>query len=135
MGRRPDEEEVAREMNVDMNGYLSILKSCAGLSVVSIEEVSDSIDESRDNVIGSALANHENPEEYAETHELKEMLAGEVGKLPEKERTVLTQYYQEGVNMKHIATALGVSEARVCQLHAQAIGKLRPVMSRYRGDE
>jgi RNA polymerase sigma factor FliA len=130
-GRYPNEEEIAAEMNMDLNEYLSMLRSCGNLSVVSIEDVSESVGESRDRVIGYVLDDDENPEKYAEFYELERILAGELQKLPEKQRIVINLYYHEDMNMKEIAKTLGVTEARVCQIHAQAIVNLRPAMQRH----
>jgi RNA polymerase sigma factor FliA len=131
MGRYPNEEEIAEELGIDLDEYLSMLRSCGNLSVVSIEDVSESVGESRDRVIGYVLDDDENPEKYAEFYELERILAAELQKLPEKQRIVLTLYYHEDMNMKEIAKTLGVTEARVCQIHAQAIINLRPSMQRH----
>ncbi|MGD0232219.1 MAG: FliA/WhiG family RNA polymerase sigma factor [Syntrophorhabdales bacterium] len=131
MGRYPDEEEVAKALNMDLDAYLSMLGSCGNLSVVSIEDVSDAVGETRDKVIGYVLDDDDNPEKYAEFAELERILASELEKLPERQRIVLTLYYHEDMNMKEIAKTLGVTEARVCQIHAQAIANLRPSMQRH----
>jgi RNA polymerase sigma factor for flagellar operon FliA len=130
-GRYPDEEEIAKELHMDLNEYLAMLRSCGNLSVVSIEDLSDTVGESRDRVIGYVLEDDENPEKYAEFYELERILAKELEKLPEKQRLVLTLYYHEDMNMKEIAKTLGVTEARVCQIHSQAVLNLRPSMQRH----
>ena len=131
MGRYPDEEEVAREMNMDLDSYLSMLRSCGNLSVVSIEDMSEAAGESRDKVIGYVLDDNENPEKYAEFYEVERILGAEIDRLSERQRMVLTLYYHEDMNMKEIAKTLGVTEARVCQIHAQAINNLRPAMEKH----
>ena len=118
-------------MNMEIDPYLSMLRSCHNLSVVSIEGLSDEAGESRDTVIGYVREDDEDPEEHAESHELKRILAEELEKLSEKERTILARYYYQDMKMREIAMTLGVTEARVCQLHAQAIANLRPLMSKY----
>jgi RNA polymerase sigma factor FliA len=130
-GRYPSEEEIAEAMGLDLDDYLSMLRSCGNLSVVSIEDVSESVGESRDRIIGYVLDDDDNPEKYAEFYELERILAGELEKLPEKQRIVLNLYYHEDLNMKEIAKTLGVTEARVCQIHAQAIVNLRPSMQKH----
>jgi RNA polymerase sigma factor for flagellar operon FliA len=130
-GGYPDEEEIAEALGMDVDDYLSMLRSCGNLSVVSIEDVSESIGESRDRIIGYVLDDDDSPEKYAEFFELERILAGELAKLPEKQRIVLTLYYHEDLNMKEIAKTLGVTEARICQIHAQAIVNLRPSMEKH----
>jgi RNA polymerase sigma factor for flagellar operon FliA len=130
-GRYPTEEEIAHEMNIDLEEYLTMLRSCGNLSVVSIEDLSEAVGETRDKIIGYVMDDDENPEKYAEFYELERILAAELEKLPEKQRIVLTLYYHEDMNMKEIAKTLGVTEARVCQIHSQAILNLRPSMQRH----
>jgi RNA polymerase sigma factor for flagellar operon FliA len=130
-GRYPTEEEIAHEMNIDLEEYLTMLRSCGNLSVVSIEDLSEAVGETRDKIIGYVMEDDENPEKYAEFYELERILASELEKLPEKQRIVLTLYYHEDMNMKEIAKTLGVTEARVCQIHSQAILNLRPSMQRH----
>jgi RNA polymerase sigma factor for flagellar operon FliA len=72
----------------------------------------------------------ENPEQYAECYEVERILAKEIERLPERQKLVLSLYYHEDMNMKEIAKVMGITEARVCQIHAQAIVNLRPAMQR-----
>jgi RNA polymerase sigma factor for flagellar operon FliA len=131
LGRYPNDEEIAEALNMDLDSYLSMLRNCGNLSVVSIEDVSDAVGESRDRIMGYVLDDDESPEKYAEFYELERILGEEIDKLPEKQKLVLTLYYHEDMNMKEIARTLGVTEARVCQIHAQAIVNLRPSMQRH----
>jgi len=130
-GRYPEEEEIAEGLGMDLDEYLTMLRSCGNLSVVSIEDISDAVGESREKIIGYVLDDDENPEKYAEFYELERILADELQKLPEKQRLVLSLYYHEDMNMKEIAKTLGVTEARVCQIHSQAIINLRPAMKKH----
>ena len=97
---------------MDLGAYLSMLRSCGNLSVVSIEDVSDAVGESRDRVIDYVLDDEDSPERYAEFSELERILAQEIDKLPERQRVVLSLYYREDMNMKEIAKTLGVTEAQ-----------------------
>ena len=51
--------------------------------------------------------------------------AGAIGHLPEREQLVLSLYYEQELNLKEIGAVLGVSESRVCQIHGQAVVRLR----------
>ncbi|PSD26871.1 RNA polymerase sigma factor FliA, partial [Stenotrophomonas maltophilia] len=48
-----------------------------------------------------------------------------IGHLPEREQLVLSLYYEQELNLKEIGAVLGVSESRVCQIHGQAVLRLR----------
>ena len=52
-------------------------------------------------------------------------LAGAIDHLPERERQVMGLYYDEALNLREIGAVLGVTESRVCQIHAQAVVRLR----------
>ncbi len=57
-----------------------------------------------------------------------ESLVQAIDQLPERERTIVRLHYFEGVRFKEIGALLGVSEPRISQLHARAIGRLRTIM-------
>jgi RNA polymerase sigma factor for flagellar operon FliA len=75
------------------------------------------------------------PVEQAEQQELTEMLSTAIEALPEREKLLLALYYQEELTMKEISKILNVSESRVCQLHMQAVMRLRSSLSAYRSGE
>jgi RNA polymerase sigma factor for flagellar operon FliA len=60
-----------------------------------------------------------------EGEEGRRLLVKAISELPEKDRLVLSLYYQESLTLKEIGTVLEVSESRVCQLHARALNRLR----------
>jgi len=130
LGRYPTEEEIAEELNVDLEAYLTMLKDYGNLSVISIEDMCEVAGEDREKIIRYVVDESENPEQYAECYEVERILAKEIERLPERQKLVLSLYYHEDMNMKEIAKVMGITEARVCQIHAQAIVNLRPAMQR-----
>jgi RNA polymerase sigma factor for flagellar operon FliA len=70
-------------------------------------------------------AHSPNPVELSEKRELLRALVAALPHLPERERLILSLYYNEELTMKEISRVLEVSESRVCQLHAQALARLR----------
>jgi RNA polymerase sigma factor for flagellar operon FliA len=66
-----------------------------------------------------------NPVVELESEEFREEMAAAIGKLPEREALVMSLYYDEELNLKEIGAVLGVSESRVCQIHGQALARLR----------
>ncbi|MCX7856687.1 MAG: FliA/WhiG family RNA polymerase sigma factor [Deltaproteobacteria bacterium] len=125
LGRLPEEDEVASYLEMDRDEYLDMLKDFANLSVVSLDELTDLTGEDREKVIQYILDEGDNPESMAEIRELERIIAEEFEKLTEKQRLVLSLYYKDDLNMKEIAQVIGVTEARVCQIHTQAILNLR----------
>ncbi len=59
---------------------------------------------------------------------MRASLVQAITELPEREKMVMAMYYQEDLNLKEVGAVLGVSESRVCQLHSQAILRLRSKM-------
>jgi len=61
-------------------------------------------------------------------HRLRVALVEAIKALPEREQYIMGMYYEHDMNLKEIAAVLGVTESRVCQLHSQAIARLRTKM-------
>lgn len=79
----------------------------------------------------AAPGQEDQPEELYEEQELHEVLRQGVASLREKERLVLSLYYEKELNMKEIAQVLNVSAPRVSQIHSRAIQHLRLYMKQY----
>ena len=125
LGRYPREEEVAEELKVDLDDYLIMLKDFGSLSILSIEDISEMSGMERDGIIKYVMEDGASPEKCAELREMEALLGREIDRLPEKQRLVLSLYYHEDMNMKEIAEVLGITEARISQIHSQAILSLR----------
>jgi len=69
------------------------------------------------------------PQELSLDEDLRQQLAEAIRSLPEREQLVLSLYYHDELNFKEIGKVLGISESRVCQLHARALINLKVVMS------
>ena len=67
----------------------------------------------------------DNPVEVAEDRELRRLLARAINTLPEREKTVVTLYYYEGLTLAEIGKVLGVTESRVSQIHTKSVLQLR----------
>jgi RNA polymerase sigma factor for flagellar operon FliA len=71
------------------------------------------------------------PQQALERSDFGRELAAAIGLLPEREQLVLSLYYEQELNLKEIGAVLGVSESRVCQIHGQAVLRLRGRLSQY----
>lgn len=127
LGRSPDEEEVAEFLKMTIEEYYQLLDESRCISMISSEDLpGDYLDSlSRDEMLEAI--DHGNPLELLKSSELKEGMKKVVNQLPEKERLVLALYYYEELTMKEIGKVLNLTESRVCQLHTQAIFRLRGV--------
>ena len=63
-----------------------------------------------------------------EVEEMKQILAGAINRLGDREKIVLSLYYYEGLTLAEIGQVLGVTESRVCQIHTKAVLQLRARM-------
>ncbi|MCX7598986.1 MAG: FliA/WhiG family RNA polymerase sigma factor [Armatimonadetes bacterium] len=133
LGRPPTAEEIAERLGVSCEEYETILTDTARACLLSLEEVFAE-GEDAPPVNGRQVVNHEAPEAdplaSIEREELKRIIAGAVDRLPEREKQVLALYYQEGMTLKEIGAVLGVTESRVCQIHSQAMARVRAAVLR-----
>jgi RNA polymerase sigma factor for flagellar operon FliA len=68
---------------------------------------------------------HDEPSETIQKQHLVDDLSQAIDRLPQRERLVLSLYYDEELTLKEIGVVLDVSESRVSQLHSQALLRLR----------
>jgi RNA polymerase sigma factor for flagellar operon FliA len=127
LGRFPDEEEIAEFLKMTMEEYYELLDESRCITMISSEDLpGDYLDSlSREEVMETI--DHGNPLELLKSSELKMGMKRAIDQLPEKERLVLALYYYEELNMREIGKVLNLTESRVCQLHTQAIFRLRGV--------
>ena len=126
LARPPREEEVAEELKISVAELRKQLALYSGLSVLSMDEPQDEHNGTSVN-IQKALAEAAREEVKKEEllRDLKEMLANAIDVLPEREKQLIALSYHEELTMKEIGAIFGLGEPRVCQLHAQAILRLR----------
>lgn len=127
LGRFPDEEEIAAFLKMTMEEYYELLDESRCITMISSEDLpGDYLDSlSREEIMETV--DHGNPLELLKSSELKMGMKRAINQLPEKERLVLALYYYEELTMKEIGKVLSLTESRVCQLHTQAIFRLRGV--------
>lgn len=123
-GREAKDWEVAEEMGLELDEYYSGLSDASSGRLFSLDELNESGDLPIDNQEAG-----DNPLEDLATDNFKASLAGAIDQLPEREKLVLSLYYQEELNLKEIGAVLGVSESRVSQIHSQAALRLRGRLS------
>jgi RNA polymerase sigma factor for flagellar operon FliA len=121
-GREAGEAEVAQRMGISASEYSQIMADASRSRVLSLDESNDDEDgpgfEVSDVHAGTPASRHE---EEGRRVALAEAIEG----LPEREKLLMSLYYDEELNLKEIGAVLGVTESRVCQLHGQALTRLR----------
>lgn len=120
-GRDARDHEVADAMGLSLDNYHRILQDVSGHRVLSFEDMG--IDEG--GISGNTHDIASNPYEGLEREDFKKALAEAISGLPERERLVLTLYYDEEMNLREIGAVIGVSESRISQIHSQALIRLQ----------
>ena len=131
-GRAATDSEIANYLGIEKEKVEQILADDTTITSIydkkgsadSDIEIIDTIEDSRN------LAPHEQLEEKDVKKELEDALK----RLPERERTIMVLYYHENMTLKEIGDAINISESRVSQLHAQAIMKLKNLLSENRSE-
>lgn len=126
-GRDARDEEVAAELNMSLDEYFACLKDSNSGKLFSLDEVT----ESGEGMIDLDQHDHDGPSHELFNDKFKSSLADEISRLPERERLVLSLYYEEELNLKEIGLVLSVSESRVSQIHSQAALRLRSRMTNW----
>lgn len=126
LGRMPTTEEVSKEMDIPADRINRILSE--DVVVTSIYDKQGASDDSL--TFEETIQDEQglNPSEKAEEKDTKQELERALMRLPERERNIMVLYYQENMTLKEIGQVLGMSESRVCQVHAQSIVKLKNII-------
>ncbi|MCL2059564.1 MAG: FliA/WhiG family RNA polymerase sigma factor [Oscillospiraceae bacterium] len=128
-GRPPTDEETADKLGLNMKEFAKFVSDASVSTLVSLEEA---VEQNNDYIDDPGFEDiSENPAKQAEYSELKDLLAGEIDQLSEKEKTVISFYYFNELTLKEISEIMKVSESRISQLHTKAIAKLRGSMSKH----
>lgn len=127
LGREPKDIEIADYLKLDINEYNNIINNAHGTSLLSFEELLGEANIS-DNVISNG---YNLPEQEMESKELYKVLADSINKLNEKEKLVISLYYNEEIKLKEIADIMNISNSRVSQIHTVALQKLGKSVENY----
>jgi len=132
LGRAPHESEIAAEMGLGLRDYQRLLGKVRGMQLLSIEDMAGKQEAGEDS--GDFLDRHiaadlhdarADPLERLRDQRLRQALVRAIEALPEREQYIMGMYYEQDMNLKEIAAVLGVTESRICQLHSQAVARLR----------
>lgn len=123
LGRPASEEEVANELGITTDKLDKLLTNIGRANLLSLDDLRIGTEQQR--LVDLLPTEDPSPLESVAVRERKRALAAAVDRLPDRERTVVSLYYHEGLTFKEIGSVLTVSESRAYQLHAQAVTRLR----------
>ncbi|MGH9077358.1 MAG: RNA polymerase sigma factor WhiG [Acidimicrobiales bacterium] len=129
--RTPSDAEVAEEMDITEPELQALFTQISFVGLVALDEVLSGTGDRGDSAsLGDTLADRsDGPMASYEVEEMKQILAGAINRLGEREKIVLTLYYYESLTLAEIGQVLGVTESRVCQIHTKAVLQLRGRMA------
>ncbi|HEY3810458.1 MAG TPA: RNA polymerase sigma factor WhiG [Acidimicrobiales bacterium] len=128
LGRAPSDAEVASELQISENDLQQIFGQISYVGIVALDEVVSGgrADRGEATTLGDTVADSgDGPMAAYEVEEMKQILAGAINRLGDREKIVLTLYYYESLTLAQIGEVLGVTESRVCQIHTKAVMQLR----------
>ncbi len=129
LGRPARDQEIADAMGISIDDTEKLFSDMGHAAVLSLEEI---LGYGEDGATGDLPASDDGDPLAAVTVEHgKALLAMAVGGLPEKEKLVVSLYYNEGLTFKEVAKVLGVTESRICQLHSKAVVRLNGKLARH----
>lgn len=125
LGRSPGEDELSSQLGISGTEFQRWLAAIASTTVGTLDRALVAGAEPR-SLRGDAP---DSPAGAYEEVEVRKAVRGEVHKLPEREKLVLSLYYDEGLTLAEIGGVLGVTESRVSQIHTKAVLQLRSRLS------
>jgi RNA polymerase sigma factor for flagellar operon FliA len=124
-GEEAKDTQIAGRMGISLQEYHRIVQDAASCRLASLD----------DEVVGGAISDGIDPFRDAVDEDFRAALAEAINELPERERLVMSLYYSEELNLKEIGAILKVTESRVCQLHGQALTRLKARLAGWRDHE
>ncbi len=123
LGKPPSETELAQELGMPLTEYQQMLYEARGAQLVYYEDFHGEGDD--DFFERYDFDSEANPLGLLQDERFRGALITAISALPERERMLMGMHYEQEMNLREIGEVMGVSESRVCQLHSQAVARLR----------
>ncbi|MEX2292865.1 MAG: RNA polymerase sigma factor WhiG [Acidimicrobiales bacterium] len=128
--RTPTDAELADELDLTDEQLQTTLGQISFTGLVALDEMLSGGERGDSMTLGDTVAEPGmGPVAAYEVEEMRQILAEAINRLPDREKTVLTLYYYEGLTLAEIGSILGVTESRVCQIHTKSVIQLRARMA------
>lgn len=131
LGRPPTENEMAQAMGLPLDEYQALLFEARGTQLIYYEDYEDEDGNATGFLDRQMKDDDSDPLSSLNDDRFKQALIQAIEVLPEREKLVMGLYYEQELNFREIAAVLTVTESRVCQLHSQAIARLRVKMKEW----
>lgn len=134
LGRPATDKEIAKELDLDIGSFNSMVAQVSRLPLLSLDElVSQDVENGM--TLGERIEDKSsyNPSELMEINEVRDALIEGIESLTEQERLVISLYYYEGLTLKETSTVMGLSESRIAQVRVKAVLKLRARLAPLKG--
>lgn len=129
-GREAKDAEVAEHLGISLDEYNHILQDSSSCHIFSVEELA----QAGDQYLDEATSLDEEPIDRLSRESFEQALANAIANLPERERLIISLYYDEELNLREIGEILNISESRVSQISSQAVLRLRSRLSEWTRD-
>jgi RNA polymerase sigma factor for flagellar operon FliA len=128
--RAPTESEIADYLGMPISDYHGLLIDAQGTQIVHYEDFGDNgVPEPQGPAGALAAQASGNPLDVLLAGDLRQTVKEAINALPEREKLLLSLYFEQGLNLKEIGLVLKISEARVCQIRTQACARIRAYLA------
>ena len=127
LGRSPNEEEVAENLDVSLNDLYKLLDDVSATTLLSLDEFTYGSEDDKQVALVDTLQSQDRTDALSdlERDEMRGLLVESIGLLSDQERLVIALYYYEELTLKEIGQVMELSESRVSQIHTKSVLSLR----------
>ncbi len=131
-GSVPTDAQMAKALGITLDEYEELMEAIRPASYVCLDSVQSNDGEISGNTYDVIADDSQiNPGNGTSIREMTSLIEDRLQQLPEMQRKVLALYYFEDMRLREIAEAFGVTESRICQVHAQAILAVKALLRRH----
>jgi RNA polymerase sigma factor FliA len=124
LGRAASDSEMAAELHMTIGQYHELLNEARGCQLLHLDELGGN-DNEEQYLDRHRTDEDDDPHSQLEDRQFRTALAKAIDHLPEREKMVMGIYYEQDLNFREIAAIMGITESRVCQIHTQAVARIR----------